>query len=42
MENTKYIELYKPGGYHPVELGDRFSNRYVVKCKLSYRGYQTD
>ena len=41
MENTEYIELYEPGGYHPVELGDKFSNRYVVEHKLGYGGYST-
>ena len=41
MENTEYIELYEPGGYYPVELGDKFSNHYVVEHKLGYGGYST-
>ena len=41
MENTKYIELYEPGGYPPVELGEKFSNHYIVQYKLSYGRYLT-
>ena len=36
MNVTKWISLYRPGGYHPVELGDEFNNRYVVEHKLGH------
>ena len=41
MAATESIRLYRPGGYHPVELGDKFYNRYVVEHKLGYGGYST-
>ena len=41
MNSTEWISLYRPGGYHPVELGDKFNNRYVVEHKLGHGGYST-
>jgi len=33
---------YRPGGYHPVSLGDTFKNgRYKVYHKLGGDGYST-
>jgi serine/threonine-protein kinase SRPK3 len=33
---------YKPGGYHPVELGDQLgANRYKILSKLGYGGFST-
>lgn len=33
---------YKPGGYHPVTLGDSFKNgRYQVHHKLGWGKYST-
>ena len=33
---------YRPGGYHPVKLGDRFSEeRYIVLRKLGHGTYST-
>lgn len=33
---------YKPGGYHPVRLGDTFKNgRYVVAKKLGWGHFST-
>jgi len=35
-------EGYKPGGYHPVSIGDRFSNnRYTVVQKLGWGHFST-
>ena len=41
MRSTEYFSLYRPGGYHPVKLGDKFNNRYVVEHKLDHGGYST-
>ncbi|KAF9061732.1 kinase-like domain-containing protein [Rhodocollybia butyracea] len=39
VENFK---LYRPGGFHPVHLGDTFHNdRYTVVHKLGYGSYST-
>lgn len=36
------IPKYRPGGYHPVTLGDTFKNeRYKVYHKLGWGGYST-
>lgn len=36
------IQLYRPGGLHPVHLGDRFDNgRYRAIHKLGYGGSLT-
>jgi hypothetical protein len=41
MSATEWIEEYRPGGYHPVELGDVFENKYRVMRKLGYGAYST-
>lgn len=35
------VEEYRPGGYHPVQLGDLFNQRYKVLRKLGYGSYST-
>jgi serine/threonine-protein kinase SRPK3 len=35
------LEDYKPGGYHPVHLGDVFNNRYLVVEKLGWGHFST-
>jgi hypothetical protein len=39
---TEWIEDYRPGRYHPVNLGDTFKDsRYRVIRKLGYGSYST-
>ena len=38
---AEWIEEYRPGGHHPVHLGDLFSQRYKVLRKLGYGAYST-
>ncbi|KAF7322067.1 Kinase-like protein [Mycena kentingensis (nom. inval.)] len=41
-EDEEDWEDYKPGGYHPVKIGDTFSdNRYVVVRKLGWGHFST-
>ncbi|KAJ7121341.1 kinase-like domain-containing protein [Mycena crocata] len=41
-EDEEDWEDYKPGGYHPVKIGDPFSdNRYVVVRKLGWGHFST-
>lgn len=41
-EDAESLEYYRPGGYHPVHLGDTFSaGRYQVIHKLGYGSYST-
>lgn len=36
------LHRYKPGGYHPVHLGDEMSDkRYRIVHKIGYGGYST-
>ena len=36
------LSKYKPGGYHPVTLGDTFKNgRYEIHHKLGFGGFST-
>ncbi|KZF22461.1 kinase-like protein [Xylona heveae TC161] len=37
---SENLDLYRPGGYHPVSLGDTFKNgRYRVAHKLGWGGF---
>jgi serine/threonine-protein kinase SRPK3 len=35
------MERYEPGGYHPVQIGDRLHDRYRVLYKLGHGAYST-
>ena len=35
------FDRYRPGGYHPVRIGDLFNDRYKVVRKLGYGQYST-
>lgn len=35
------IRVYRPGGFHPVYVGDVYQDRYEVLSKLGYGGYST-
>ncbi|KAJ5696832.1 hypothetical protein N7536_007244 [Penicillium majusculum] len=37
----EWVEDYRPGGYHPVVLGDVFNNQYKVIRKLGEGSYST-
>ena len=35
LDNIENVEMYRPGGFHPVSIGDVFANgRYKVLHKL--------
>lgn len=41
---VEYVENYKPGGYHPIDIGDTITNGddiYTVAHKLGYGGFST-
>lgn len=40
-DNDEGTEDYKLGGYHPVSIGDRFNQRYVVIKKLGWGHFST-
>ncbi|KAL8894198.1 MAG: hypothetical protein Q9192_004526 [Flavoplaca navasiana] len=42
QDDVEDLEVYQPGGYHPVNVGDVFSNgRYRVVHKLGWGSYST-
>ncbi len=40
-EDEEEASAYKHGGYHPVKIGDVFSDRYVVVKKLGWGHFST-
>ncbi|KAL8840026.1 MAG: hypothetical protein Q9170_001510 [Blastenia crenularia] len=42
QEDVEYLERYNFGGYHPVQLSDRYSDgRYQIVHKLGFGSYST-
>jgi hypothetical protein len=40
-DGTESIYSYRPGGLHPVEIGDVFADRYSIVDKLGQGGWST-
>lgn len=41
IDGVERLELYEPGGYHPVMIDDLLHNRYRIVDKLGFGGYST-
>ncbi|KAJ6145280.1 kinase-like protein [Penicillium chermesinum] len=41
LEGVERLENYRPGGYHPIQIGDHFHGRYRVVHKLGHGSYST-
>lgn len=41
LEDIEKPERYRPGGYHPIAIRDRLSDRYDVVYKLGFGTYST-
>lgn len=42
VDNIEDVENYRPGGFHPISIGDVFhDNRYRVLRKLGFGGHST-
>lgn len=41
IDGLEHLELYEPGGYHPVEITDILHSRYRIVDKLGFGGYST-
>ncbi|KAL4891338.1 kinase-like protein [Aspergillus ambiguus] len=41
LEEVERLKNYRPGGYHPIQIGDHFHGRYRVVHKLGYGTYST-
>lgn len=41
IEDVEKLERYRPGGYHPIAIGDHLHGRYDVVHKLGFGTYST-
>lgn len=41
IDGVENLELYKPGGYHPVAINDLLHKRYRIVDKLGFGGHST-
>lgn len=41
IDGVERVELYEPGGYHPVVIDELLQNRYRIVDKLGFGGYST-
>lgn len=41
IDGVERLEMYEPGGYHPVMIDDLLHNRYRIVDKLGHGGYST-
>jgi hypothetical protein len=39
-DEVENIENYRPGGYHPVNIGDRLGGQYKIIHKLGHGGFE--
>ncbi|KAH7175881.1 kinase domain-containing protein [Dactylonectria macrodidyma] len=41
IDDVERLDYYRPGGYHPIQIGDRLQDRYRIVHKLGYGSYST-
>lgn len=41
IDDVERLDYYRPGGYHPIRIGDIFQERYHIVHKLGYGSYST-
>lgn len=41
IDGVERLENYRPGGFHPVQIGDVWDGRYQVMAKLGHGGWST-
>lgn len=41
LEDVEKLECYRPGGYHPIAIGDHLHGCYDIVHKLGFGTYST-
>ncbi|KAJ5239142.1 kinase-like domain-containing protein [Penicillium chermesinum] len=41
IEDVEKLERYRPGGYHPITIGEQLGGRYSIVHKLGFGSYST-
>lgn len=41
IEEVERLGFYRPRGYHPIEIGERLRDRYIVVHKLGFGSFST-
>lgn len=41
VDDVERLDFYRPGGYHPIEIGERLRGRYTVVHKLGFGSHST-
>ncbi|KAI9042043.1 kinase-like protein [Aspergillus affinis] len=41
IEDVEKLERYRPGGYHPINIGEWLNSRYCIVHKLGFGAYST-
>jgi serine/threonine protein kinase len=41
LEDVERLEYYRPGGYHPIQIGNYLHERYRIVHKLGYGSFST-
>ncbi|KAK4110796.1 kinase-like protein [Canariomyces notabilis] len=41
VDDVERLDVYRPGGYHPIQVGDHLHNRYGVVHKLGHGSFST-
>lgn len=41
VEDVERLEDYRPGGFHPIQIGDTLRGRYRIAHKLGYGSFST-
>lgn len=41
IDDVEKLDRYRPGGYHPIQVGDKLRDRYCVVHKLGHGSYST-
>ena len=41
IDDVERLDNYRPGGYHPIRIGDNLQERYRIVHKLGYGSFST-